>query len=473
VDSMDQDQFVNHMHTYTAACWASTDLQFPPADTMAPIYGWKVPNSSSSVVNAANTDQVKPDIFSEDLNRRLKKAFLRNLCRRPAVGLTEVRRDGKDTDSVARVITKEFNRCVDSMDQDQFVNHMHTYTAACWATMESVHQQTLEDDQPENERSRLDPDHWYENNLTNASLFANLYLEGVHGLEQLVPGRLFTTRMPRNIVEDPGERKDFVDKCKKNQLKVIFVLTEPFEFKKYSGMDGLLEFYTGECGLIVYNRAIPDFQIPTSGDLVNNILDLTYHLSQGRNCLIHCAGGTGRTGMVVAAIVQNLGVYDTVSRIRKVKSTYVETKDQEIFLKNMPKVIDRRIIEEKPHLARAIAAEHLIQVFHTHGSSIEKANDKDVARDNLGDIVEPLDQEEEDALLEAYGQTFDLIDQDGSGTLDREELDQWFAMCGAEIDLTQLTEVLVGEKCLTRERFAKLMSSSAKTNRRDYDIGSG
>ena len=45
------------------------------------------------------------------------------------------------------------------------------------------------------------------------------------------------------IVEDLGERKDFVDKCKKNKLKVICVLTEPEEFKKYSGMDGLLDFY--------------------------------------------------------------------------------------------------------------------------------------------------------------------------------------------------------------------------------------
>ena len=97
------------------------------------------------------------------------------------------------------------------------------------------------------------------------------------------------------------------------------MLTEPHEFKKYSGMDGLLEFYKQECGLIVYNRAIPDFQIPTQGDLVNNILDLVYHLSKGRNCLVHCAGGTGRTGMVLAAIVQNLGVYDPVTRIRKVK----------------------------------------------------------------------------------------------------------------------------------------------------------
>ena len=177
-----------------------------------------------------------------------------------------------------------------------------------------------------------------------------------------MPGRLFSTRMPRDIVEDLGEKTDFIKKCQKNKLKVVFVLTEPFEFKKYSGMDGLLDFYKQECHLTVYNRAIPDFQIPTSGDLVLNILDLVYHLSQGSNCLVHCAGGTGRTGMVLAAIVQNLGVYDAVARIRRVKSTYVETKDQEVFLKNMPKAIDKRIITEKPFLAKAIAAEHLIQV---------------------------------------------------------------------------------------------------------------
>ena len=187
--------------------------------------------------------------------------------------------------------------------------------------MEAVHQQFLEDEQPENERARLDPDHWYEINLTNASLFSNLYLEAVEGLEQLVPGRLFSTRMPRNIVEDLGERNDFIKKCQKNKLRVVFVLTEPFEFKKYSGMDGLLDFYKQECHLTVYNRAIPDFQIPTSGDLVHNILDLVYHLSQGRNCLVHCAGGTVRTGMVIAAIGQHLGVYMQYHAVSYLKFT--------------------------------------------------------------------------------------------------------------------------------------------------------
>ena len=178
--------------------------------------------------------------------------------------------------------------------------------------------------------------------------------------------------------------------------------------------------------------------------------------------------------MVLASIIQNLGVFDPVARIRKVKITYVETKDQEIFLKNMPRAIDKRIVQEKPQLARAIAAEHMIQVFFTQKGKIEKADtieDKDAARQSYRDVVEPLDQEEEDELLEAYRQTFDLIYQDDSGTLEREELDEWFAMCGAELDLSNLTDVLLGDGTLTRDKFAQLMCSEAKANRRDYDIG--
>jgi len=425
--------------------------------------------NSSSLVPATNTTGVT-NIYSDDLNSRLKGAFLQELCKRPSCGLTEVRRDGKDNAAIAKVITEEANRCSESMDQMEFVYHMRTYATACWATMEQLHQQFLEDETPENERARLDPDHWYENNLCNASLFANLAPEKIEGMEELVPGRLFTTRMPRDLIEDPGERKDWLDKVKKNDLKVICVLTEPHEFEKYSGTDALLEFYEKDCNLTVYNRSIPDFEIPTSGDLVNNILDLTYHLSNGENALIHCAGGTGRTGMVLAAVIQNLGVYDPVARVRKVKSTYVETIEQEKFLKNMPKAIDSRIVHEKPMLACAIAAEHLIQVFHTHKSTVEKSSCKKEALNELGDAVESLEDNDEEKLKEAYGQVFDLLDEDKSGVLDRSELRNWFEMCGAEIDVSKITETMLGDGKLTRVKFIKMMKAMAASHRREYDI---
>jgi len=316
--------------------------------------------------------------------------------------------------------------------------------------------------------------------LTNASLFANLTL---HGLPELVPGRLFTTRMPRDIVKDMGERKDFVEKCRKNQLKVACVLTEPHEFEKYSGTGGLIEFYKEECGMLaVYNRSIPDFQIPTSGDLVDNILDLTWHLAEGHNCLIHCAGGSGRTGMVVAAIVKNLGCYDPVARIRKVKSTYVETFEQvetipynvaynytyfceqELFLRGFPKALDSRIVRDHPWLAKAIAAEHLIQVFYTHGEGMEGAA-------TSADAVEAIDDEAEEKMRKAYLETFDLVDSDGSGTLDEKELKAWLGLCGAELDLGKIIDTLTARGELTRDNFAKQMATSASASRREYDIG--
>ena len=38
----------------------------------------------------------------------------------------------------------------------------------------------------------------------------------------------------------------------------------------------------------------------------------------------------------------------------------------------MPIAIDSRILQDSPMLALAIAAEHLIAVYHTHGASMEK-----------------------------------------------------------------------------------------------------
>jgi len=368
---------------------------------------------------------------------------------------------------MSTIIKDEFDRRMALPDKNKtkLVKRMREYAAASWQTCEKLHLLMLDDDQPENEKQRLDPDHWYEINLTNAVLFANLTLDG---LPQLVPGRLFTTRMPRNIVEDPSERKDFVEKCKLNDLRVICVLTEPEEFKKYAGIDNLLEFYREECGLITYNRSIPDFQIPVAGDLINNILDLTYHLSQGRNCLVHCAGGTGRTGLVIAAVVKNLGIYDPVSRIRRVKSTYVETYDQELFLKNMSKAIDSRVIKDSPVLAMAIAAEHLIQVFHTHGDKLDQS---EIAKAKELNTTEALDDKVEEKLSNAYMQTFDLVDFDESGTLEEEELVKWLTMVGSEINVSKITEVLTAEGVLDRDKFARLMKSYTTSNRRDYGIG--
>ena len=44
-------------------------------------------------------------------------------------------------------------------------------------------------------------------------------------------------------------------------------------------------------------------------------------------------------------------------------------------------------------------------------------------------------------------------------------------MVGAEIDLSELVNVLLGEGSLTRSKFCDLMSLLTISHRRDYDIG--
>jgi len=127
----------------------------------------------------------------------------------------------------------------------------------------------------------------------------------------------------------------------------------------------------------------------------------------------------------------------------------------------MPSSIDPRIVKSSPLLAKAIAAEHLLEVFLTRGNISVKPSE---------DLVEQLDDKDENKLHKAYCMTFDLVDTDKSGTLDKNELMTWMSMCGAELNLSKVTDVLLKEGKLQREKFAELMSSSATSNRRSYDI---
>ena len=167
--------------------------------------------------------------------------LLSDLIRRPGY-MTEVRRDGKDDRVITNLIKNELKKqsAIPEKSQNEIEESMKEFASACWQTCEKLYQLMLDDEQPENEKQRLDPDHWYEINLTNALLFANLSLDG---LPQLVPGRLFSTRMPRNIEEDSTERSEFVERCKLNNLRVIpyffsfTILSFAVDYERVMGSD--------------------------------------------------------------------------------------------------------------------------------------------------------------------------------------------------------------------------------------------
>ena len=60
------------------------------------------------------------------------------LCKRPS-GLTEVRRDGKDNDSVIKVIKQEFEKCQENgLQGEELQKHMETFASACWVSQKCL-----------------------------------------------------------------------------------------------------------------------------------------------------------------------------------------------------------------------------------------------------------------------------------------------------------------------------------------------
>ena len=122
--------------------------------------------------------------------------------------------------------------------------------------------------QHQNEKGDFDPDHWFEINLANALLFANLTLEG---LPELLPGRLFSTRMPRNLAPgmDTDSANRFQAKVAANALHTVVILAETAEYDKYAGAD--LEAFYRSIGLEIIHRPIIDFTVPDQPDMIQNI----------------------------------------------------------------------------------------------------------------------------------------------------------------------------------------------------------
>jgi hypothetical protein len=101
----------------------------------------------------------------------------------------------------------------------------------------------------ENEKADLDPDHMFEIPLKNQYLFSGLRLHESGIKDELITGRLFSTRMPRDLTTNPDAKPNFAKRAKDRNLHTVLVLTEPKEYEEYAGQD--LEAFYKELGLQV------------------------------------------------------------------------------------------------------------------------------------------------------------------------------------------------------------------------------
>merc|ERR1719240_1515744 len=82
-------------------------------------------------------------------------------------------------------------------------------------------------------------------------------------------------------------------------------------------------------------------------------------LRNGETCLVHCFGGSGRTGMLVVGVLRAMGCRRPIDEARKVKTVYLDTEKQAREIQDISFSMDEQLPWTDPLLAVVLAAEHI------------------------------------------------------------------------------------------------------------------
>lgn len=150
-------------------------------------------------------------------------------------------------------------------------------------------------------------------------------------LPESTSGRLFLHSMPGRH-ESWGT---FIAEAQRLNLDTIVCLTPKEEIQRKSPSYAAARS-TKDLPCSIEDFAIPDFSAPTEAQkkaFRAFVVKLADDLRDGRACLVHCAGGIGRTGTVVTCLLLELGVQITKAR-RDVEraGSHTEATEQESLI---------------------------------------------------------------------------------------------------------------------------------------------
>jgi len=162
-----------------------------------------------------------------------------------------------------------------------------------------------------------------------------LYLGEMPGRDALSGSKVANT----NLFE--VKEKADIDQIDKLNLDTIVVLLSRTELRPFP--KDLLSIYRQDLPKVnVVHFPIDDFKVPESYREFNTLVTgILQKINSGKNVLIHCAAGMGRTGLTAAGVLIRSGLNpsNAILAIRSRRPGSIENHQQEEFLRQYFQVV--------------------------------------------------------------------------------------------------------------------------------------
>ena len=117
-----------------------------------------------------------------------------------------------------------------------------------------------------------------------------------------------------------------------SNISTVITLVEKSELESY----GLADFFDelGENKLHYFHFPIQDYGVPTKSQMDSIFKEIVSILGRNENILIHCKGGLGRSGTVMASFMKNyINKSNSIEQVRQIRGEQaIETRQQEQFV---------------------------------------------------------------------------------------------------------------------------------------------
>jgi atypical dual specificity phosphatase len=120
--------------------------------------------------------------------------------------------------------------------------------------------------------------------------------------------------------------------AKEHRIRSIVTIKEkPLSSEWFKSSSGIWE------GRIDYfHLSIEDYGAPSLKELDYVVNYISRQIDNGRPVMVHCSGGKGRTGTILAAYLIKkrivLNAYQAINKLRKIRGESIQSKDQENIL---------------------------------------------------------------------------------------------------------------------------------------------